>query len=369
MASSVALTPSTIVPEVALVPGRVGAGRELTLHRGRGERAGVLDQRVDRVDAGVEVVLQRIEVAVVALGDLRGDRSLGDPVHIVGGHVERDDDRVQGRVHALDDGAEVALVPGRVGARRELAFDRRVRERLRVGDQQIHRVDAGVEVVFEGVEVAVVAVRDLGRDRPLGDPVHVVGGHVERTDDGVERGVDAFDDAAEVAAVLGGVGAGRELAFDRRARERLRIGDQQVHRIDAGVEVVLDDVEIAAIRLDDLLGNLALGDALDIARRDIERRDHRIEQLVHAPDHPGIGALEPARVAARVQPPLLGRADQHAGLGHDLLQLALHRAEGVGELAHLVFLANGDLPVELAPGELLGRAGHRHDGTGDGFGQ
>ena len=38
-------------------------------------------------------------------------------------------------------------------------------------------------------------------------------------------------------------------------------------------------------------------------------------------------------------------------------------------MAHLVFLADGDLPVELAPGELLGRVGHRHDGTGDGFGQ
>ena len=234
--------------EVALVPGRVGAGRELTRHRGRRERAGVLDQRVDRVDAGVEVLLQRIEVAVVVLGDLRGDRALGDPVHIVGGHVERDDDRVERRVDALDDRAEVALVPGRVGAGRELALHRRVREHLGVGDQQIHRVDAGIEVLFEGVEVAVVAVRDLGRDRPLGDPVHVVGGHVERTDDGVERRVDAFDDAAEVAAVLRGVGTGRELALDRRAREHLRVGDQQVHRIDAGVEVVLDDVEIAAIR-------------------------------------------------------------------------------------------------------------------------
>ena len=236
-------------------------------------------------------------------------------------------------------------------------------------DQQIHRVDAGIEVLFEGVEVAVVAVGDLGRDRPLGDPVHVVGGHVERTDDGVERRVDAVDDAAEVAAVLCGVGAGRELAFDRRAREHLGVGDQQVHRIDAGVEVVLDDVEIAAIGVGDLRGNLALGDAVDIVGGHPNRRDVGIGQAIEPLDHALPAAREAGRVGAHPKLALVGRIDQHAGLRRDPLQLALHRAEGVGELAHLVFLANGDLPVELAPGELLCRVGDRHDGTGDGLGQ
>ena len=136
--------------------------------------------------------------------------------------VQRRDDRVERLVDALDDLAEVALMLGGVGAGGELALHRRRREHVGVGDQRIHGVDAGVEVVLDGVEVAVVAVGDLGRDRALGDLVDIIGGDVQRPDDRVERVVHALDDLAEVALVLGGVGAGGELALHGGAREHVR---------------------------------------------------------------------------------------------------------------------------------------------------
>ena len=166
-----------------------------------------------------------VEVAVVGVGDLRRDVALGDAVDVVGGHVQRADDRVEGVVDALHDLAEVALVLGGVGAGGELAVHGGLGQHAGVGDQRVDGVDAAVEVVLDLVEVAVVGVGDLGRDVALGDPVDVVGGHVQRADDGVEGLVDALDDLAEVALVLGGVGAGGELAFDgglRRACRRRR---------------------------------------------------------------------------------------------------------------------------------------------------
>jgi hypothetical protein len=80
-------------------------------------------------------------------------------------------------------------------------------------------VDADVQVVLDLVEVAVVGVGDLGRDVALRDAVHVLGGHVQRLDDVVQRQVEAFDDLAEVALVLGRVGAHRQLAFQHRLHQ------------------------------------------------------------------------------------------------------------------------------------------------------
>ena len=69
----------------------VGAGVQLALGGGLGQRRGFGDQAVDRVDALVEVVLDLVEVAVVVVGDLRRDVALGDPVDVLGRHVQRAD--------------------------------------------------------------------------------------------------------------------------------------------------------------------------------------------------------------------------------------------------------------------------------------
>jgi hypothetical protein len=83
--------------------------------------------------------------------------------------------RVQGPVHALDDPPEVALVPGGVGPGRQLPRHRRLGQQVGVGDQRVDRLDAGVEVPLQEVEVAAVLALDLPGDGPLGDVVDAAG--------------------------------------------------------------------------------------------------------------------------------------------------------------------------------------------------
>ena len=77
-ASSVSLTPCDDLAEVALMLGGVGAGGEFALHGGLGQHVGVGDECIHGVDAGVQVVLDGVEVAIVGVGDLGRDRALGD---------------------------------------------------------------------------------------------------------------------------------------------------------------------------------------------------------------------------------------------------------------------------------------------------
>ena len=117
--------------------------------------------------------------AVGSAGSAAGDATT------FGGDVERPDDGVERVIDALHDARVVALMPGGVGAGGQLALDGGAREHAGVGHQGVDGVDGGVEVVLEGVEVTVVGVGDPGRDGALGDAVDVVGGDVQRPDDGV----------------------------------------------------------------------------------------------------------------------------------------------------------------------------------------
>ena len=68
---------------------------------------------------------------------------------------------------------------GGIGAGGQLALNRCFDQHVGVGDQRIDGIDTGVEIVLNGVEVAVVVVGDAGRDVSLADFVDVVGGHVQ----------------------------------------------------------------------------------------------------------------------------------------------------------------------------------------------
>ena len=99
-----------------------------------------------------------------------------------------------------------------VAAGLQLAVQRRLDQLVRFLQQAVHHVDAGVEVVLDLVEVAVVGVGDLRRDVALGDPVDILGGDVDRADEGVDQVVDAADQLAPAAGELLGVAAGLQLA-------------------------------------------------------------------------------------------------------------------------------------------------------------
>ena len=153
-------------------------------------------------------------VALVGFGDQFVDLAVGDLGQNAVAFADRQQDGVEHLVHALENPAVIALVLARVGACGEFAICRCLDQQSGLVHQRLDVIDAGVEVVLDFVEVAVVAVGDLGRDVALGDTVHVLGRYVQRTNHRVQRGIDALHNLAVVALVLAGFGACPELALD-----------------------------------------------------------------------------------------------------------------------------------------------------------
>ena len=201
-----------------------------------------------------------------------------------------------------------------VGARGELALDRGLGEQSGLGDQQVDSIDRLVEVVLDGVEVAVVGIGDLRRDIALGDALDVGRSNVQRRDDGVQRLIHTLHDLAEVTLMLGCVGARGQLALDRGLGEQSGLGDQQIDGIDRLVEVVLDGVEVTVVGIGDLRGDIALGDALDVVRCDIEGKDDGLEGVVDALNDLSKSALELCGVGAGGEASGLGRVGKSDGL-------------------------------------------------------
>ncbi len=79
---------------------------------------------------------------------------------------------------------------------------------LRLVEQAVQVVDEGVQVVFNLVEITPVSIGDDWRDISLGNPVHVLGRHVQGANDRFQSCVDAFDNFPELTFVPGAVGAG-----------------------------------------------------------------------------------------------------------------------------------------------------------------
>jgi hypothetical protein len=89
----------------------------------------------------------------------------------------------------------------------------RVRHASHLFGQAVEGLDALVEVVLDGVEIAVVVIGDLRGDVALADFVYVVGRDIQRPDNGVQSRIESGDDFAELPAMFAGIGAGGQLAF------------------------------------------------------------------------------------------------------------------------------------------------------------
>ena len=308
--------PGHDLAEVPLVPGGVGSRGQLALHGSTDQGVGIGDQGVDGVDAGVEVVLDFVEVPVIGVGDPGGDIPLGDPVHVLGRHIQRADDRIETVVDTNDDRLVLALMFPGVGPDGQLAFDCRLSEHLGIEYQRIDVVDGIVQVELDLVEIAVVGIGDLGGDVSLADPVYILCGHVQGADDGIQRFVDACYDLLEIPLMFGGIGAGGQLAFDGGLGQHVGVGDQGVDVVDAVVEVELDLVEVALVGIGDLGGDVPFTDPVHVLGGHVQRADDRIQGLVD-PDHRlfeiplMLGDVGPGR-----QFPRHGGLGQHSGIGH-----------------------------------------------------
>ena len=62
--------------------------------------------------------------------------------------------------------------------------------------------DTPVEIVLDGIEIAVVILGDFLRDFSAAYPVDIFGCNVERADHRIEHVVESLDDGPEIALVL-----------------------------------------------------------------------------------------------------------------------------------------------------------------------
>ena len=235
---------------------------------------------VESLDEDVEVVFDSVEVAVVGVGDDRWHVSLGDPLHVLGRHIQGADDGVQGLVKPSHDLSEISLVSGGVGPDGQFSLHRGMDQGAGVGNEGVDIINAVVEVDLDLVEVTVVLGGDLLRDIPLADPVHVGGGHVQGTDDGVQGVVEPGHDPAEIPQVFVGVDPGGELPFRGGAGLQVGVGDQGVDVVDATVEMEFDLVEVAMVLSGDLLGNIPPGDPVHVVGGHVQRGDDGIQSPV-----------------------------------------------------------------------------------------
>ena len=115
----------------------VASGIEFAFIGCRHQNVSLFQQIVCHIDQDVQVVLDLVEVAIVAIGDLRGYVSLRDAVHILGRNVQGVDHRVEGLVDSFNDLPVIALMLGGICASGELALDRRFDEEIGVGHEGV----------------------------------------------------------------------------------------------------------------------------------------------------------------------------------------------------------------------------------------
>ena len=120
------------------------------------------------------------------------------------------------------------------------------------------------------------------------------------------------------------------------------------------VQIVLDLVEIAVIRIRDLSRDFALANALDVLSGDIQRTDDRIKRVVHPLHNLAIAALEFGGITARGKLAFDRGFGQCVGFGNQTAQCV---ERGLKRWRNFVLRVLGcDLSAEIADGDLLHRA-------------
>ena len=174
----------------------------------------------------------------------------------------------------------------------------------------IHGADQRVEVVLDGVEVAVVGVGDLRRHVALADAVDIVGGDVQGLNHRVENAVDAAHDVGVGAAELVVVAALGELAgIGRFAQAHEFLLECLQHDGDI-VDCLLHLLVVALVGLGDQFVDLAAGDLRQDAVAFADGQQDGVEHGVDATHNVGIGALELVRPCRARSAVLLSRPRQ-----------------------------------------------------------
>ena len=164
-----------------------------------------------------------------------------------------------------------------VGARGQLSFYRRLGEHVGIGHQGVDVVDAVVEIILDGIEIAVVGIADLAGDDAARDLVDVIGGDVERRNHGVQHGIDAADNVGIRAAELVGLAALGELSFLRSMGQTRQFFLQVLQNGADVVDRLLHLLVIALIGVCDQLVDLAAGDLRENPVAFADRQQNRVQ--------------------------------------------------------------------------------------------
>ncbi len=368
----------------------------------------ILCQEIQRIDAQIQVVLDLVEIAIVIVGDFRRDVALGNTVDVFRRHVQRPDDGVEDIVHPGDYRPVLALMFRGVRADIQFAVHSGIGERAGVVHQRLNRFDhadkrrnqfVGVAPTPEfpqGVDIMQVARADvvdnpddraeplphcldgcghvmpdaleldLRRRVVLGHVIHrdftqSLIDHINRLGDRGHERIHPLDNFPEVAVMHRGLGPDIQTALDRGGGKGVDIGHEQIDRIDAAVQVVLDLVEIALVGFRDLLRDISLRDAVHVLRGHVQGADDRIERVVEAHDDFPEIALELGRIAAGVQFAFHRRFCQRLGFRHHILENIHHLLESAGKLTDLIPGIRFDPHIEIAASHFLRRGRERVD--------
>ena len=151
--------------------------------------------------------------------------------------------------------------------------------------------------------------------------------------------------------MLGGIGAGGQLAFHGSDVEHVGVGHEGVHSVHALVQVVLDLVEVTVVLVGDLGGDVALGDAIHVAGGHVEGADDGVEAVVHALHDLAVVALVFGGVGAGGQLAIHGRLVEHGGIGHEGLEVGADLLQGRRDL--ILVIRGHPVPAQVAIGDLL----------------
>ena len=171
-----------------------------------------------------------------------------------------------------------------IGPGGQLAGDGSLREQIGVGNQGVHRIDGAVQVVLDGVEVAVVGVGDLGRDVATGDVVDIVSGNVQRANHRIKGVIDTGYHALEITFMFAGIGPRCQFAGDGSLGQQFGIGHHALNRALYGFDGPHDIAHfVIGIRFEIKL-EIAFGHFLGRCAQPVHRR-HNLDEQQPAHQH------------------------------------------------------------------------------------
>ncbi len=170
----------------------------------------------------VDGLLHLLVVALAGNLDLLPQVAATDQRQNAVAFADGQQDGVQHFVDAFHDARIGALELLGLAALRKLAFTRRLRQPPQFLLQPLQHHGHVVHGLLHLLVVALIGLRDQLVDLAVGDLGQNAVAFADGQQDGVQHFVDALDDLAIVALVLGGVGARGQLALPGRLHQRRR---------------------------------------------------------------------------------------------------------------------------------------------------